>query len=125
MSDGPGDQWNPAAALDPAAGQLAVAFDDRSHSSAAHFDVTLATGIPGAGFGRGRVTSESSHLRDSLWFPARVIGCSRCVSWIGDFMTVAYDRDGTARMVGTDLRRRVSVGGRSGHTENIFYAASS
>ena len=109
--------------MNPVTGRLGVLFDDRSYGTGTTYDITLATGQPGGAFTPTRVSTESSHLTDNLWFPAGVLGCETCVSWIGDFLTIAYDSHGTAHMVWTDLRRKVTIGKRTGYTENIFYAS--
>jgi hypothetical protein len=123
VSGSPGDEWFAQAAVNPLTGELAVAFNDRASTYAQTFDVTLAIGLPGS-FSSVRITTKSSHLRDNLWFPAGVQGCEKCVYWTGDYIGLAFDTEGTAHAVWTDLRRRVTVPDvGTGYTENIFYAA--
>jgi hypothetical protein len=122
VSDAPQWQWTAFPSVNPTTGDLGVEFLDRSYGAGDAFDVTLATGRPGA-FTLQRVTTVSSPLHGNLWYPSRVPGCETCPFWIGEFVRFAYGSDGTANLVWTDLRRYITlpkVG--SGHTENIFYA---
>jgi hypothetical protein len=122
VSDAPGDQFMPFAAVDPASGALGVIFYDRSGDPSTLFDVTLMDGSPGS-FVSSRISTQSSHLDKNLWFPAGVPACPRCASWIGEYVALAYGGDGRANVAWTDLRRRVTVSGvGNGYTENIFYA---
>jgi hypothetical protein len=122
VSDAPSDQWEAFPAVNPATGELGVAFADRSDGSDQTVDLTLATGLPGA-FTLQRVTTVSSSLQDNLWFPAGVEGCETCATFIGEFVGLAYGTDGKANLAWADLRRYVTVPGvGTGYTENSFYA---
>jgi hypothetical protein len=99
-----------------------VVFYDRSYGSPDLFDVTLATGLPGA-FTLKRITTSSSHLDKNLWIPARIPRCQRCVTFIGDYIGLAYGSDGVANIVWTDVRNKVNVPhSGSGYNENEYFA---
>ncbi len=47
----------------------------------------------------------------------------QCVSWVGEFLPLAYGSDGTANMIWTDLRRFATVPGvGSGYMQNTYFA---
>jgi hypothetical protein len=124
VTNAPGDQWQAFAAVNPVDSSLGVAYYSRTSSHSQGFDLVLAEGLPGS-FRYTKVTTAPSPMKDNLWFPAGVDGCQTCVTFMGDYLGLAYAPDGTANLVWTDLRRHVTVPGvGSGFTENTFYAST-
>ena len=124
VSEAVSDQGYPFAAVDSATGELGVVFYDRSyHPRDRVFDVTLATGRPRS-FSSRRVTTESMPLTGNLWVGGEVPDCrDACVTFIGDYIGMAFGGDGTADIVWADARRFVHVPDvGAGFTENIFFA---
>jgi hypothetical protein len=89
------------------------------------YDTYLATGSPAYGtygFSASRVSTARSHPNDSLFFQAGIPECPKCAVFIGDYNGLDFGPDGTAHAVWTDMRRRVTLEGETGYTQNIFYA---
>lgn len=123
VASGPEDQWFPWLDVNPRTGKFGVLFHQED-SRRARYLTRLATGTPASGFSTTTVSTEASNSFDSVFRPAGAAAgeCAKCTTFFGDYISLDYGSDGTAHMVWTDMRREVTVGGVSGHTENIFYA---
>ncbi len=102
VDTGPGDQWFPAAAVNPVTGQLGVLYNDRDPSDPHLYNASLATGLPGS-FTKSTVSTAASDPTNSLFFQAGVTGCQKCATFNGDYIGLAYGSDGKANMVWTDM----------------------
>jgi hypothetical protein len=103
VSDAPSDQFYPWVAVNPVDGRVGVLYYDRRVPDDSVYNTTLAEGGPGA-WTYTKVSSRASHPRDSVFFRANVDGCMKCVTFIGDYIGLAYGGDGVAHMVWTDMR---------------------
>jgi hypothetical protein len=114
VSTSKGDQWFPSVDVNPVTGEIGVLYFDRRKGSN-RYNVTLATGLPGA-FTSERVSTAPSWPRKARWFSVRdsgvdVPGCNNCSTFIGTYLSLAYGPDGTAHMVWPDMRDRTFSGG--------------
>jgi hypothetical protein len=100
---GAGDQWFPWADVNPATGKLGVLYNDRGASNGPTYDAALAEGQPGA-FVKSIVSTEPSHPTMSEFFQAGVPGCEFCATFHGDYIGLAYGKDGHANTTWTDMR---------------------
>jgi hypothetical protein len=114
------DQWFPSVDVDPATGKIGVVYHDRT--SFGEYVTALSQGRNPAHLNRRVITDDHSHVRDSLYFRARVKGCYKCATFHGDYIGLAYGSDGAANAVWTDMRRLVTVQGSQGHFQQIFYS---
>ena len=121
VSAAAGDQFYPWAAIAPD-GTLNVVFFDRSYDPAnSRYGVTLARLAPrSSGFALARVDTGLSDPNHARWFSGATGGET---TFLGDYNGLAIGSDGVAHPVWTDMRRIVTVAGRTGATEDIFTAA--
>lgn len=122
VAAGPGDQWNPWVEVNPVTGVVGVAYYDGNVGGRGLYGLSLAEGRPGH-FRAQTVAPARSDLRDALFFPARVKGCSRCTVFNGDYLNLAYGPDGRRWTVWTDMRERRTFRGRTGHGQQVFVAS--
>jgi len=103
-------------------GTLNVVFFDRSYDPAnSRYGVTLARLAPrSSGFALARVDTGLSDPNHARWFSGATGGET---TFLGDYNGLAIGSDGVAHPVWTDMRRIVTVAGRTGATEDIFTAA--
>jgi len=100
------DQWFPWVDVSPVDGKVGVLYNDRSYD-ATHdtHEVTLSEGpAGGASFTSTRISTASSHPRDSRFFRALVAGCENCAVFNGDYIGLTYGSNGSANAVWTDMR---------------------
>jgi len=103
VDTGAGDQWFPWADVNPVTGQLGVLYHDRGASNGATYTTALAEGQPGS-FVKTTISTAPSHPTMSEFFQAEVAGCEFCATFHGDYIGLAYGRDGHANGVWTDMR---------------------
>jgi hypothetical protein len=117
-----GDQWFPSAAVDPTTGKVGVLYNTRGATNGTLFNAELSEGAPGS-WTRTTLSQRPSNPRNSLVFQAGVPGCLKCALFHGDYITLAYGRDGSANAAWTDHRRFIDLGnGDDGFTQNTFFA---
>jgi len=121
VSAAAGDQFYPWAAIAPD-GTLNVVFFDRSYDPAnSRYGVTLGRLAPrSGGFALARVDTGLSDPNHARWFSGATGGET---TFLGDYNGLAIGSDGVAHPVWTDMRRIVTVAGRTGTTEDIFTVA--
>jgi hypothetical protein len=92
--------------VNPVDGTVGALYNDRSYDPTHDtHEATLAESpTGGASFTSAKVSTASSHPRDSRFFRALVTGCENCVRFHGDYIGLAYGSDGNANMVWTDMR---------------------
>lgn len=114
------DQWFPWADVNPVDGTVGVIYNDQASGDPALYNATFAKGSPGS-FSSTVVSTAASHPDDSDFFQAGVPGCELCAAFHGDYLGLAYGRDGVANLVWTDMRDQdLSVG--TGYQMFIYYA---
>ena len=118
VAGGAGDEWFPWIAVNPRNGRYGVVYHEETGTG--RYATAYAV-ERGDGFRREQITSKESNARDALFFRANAPVCPQCTRFFGDYISLAYGRDGTAHLVWTDMRRDVGFRKEEGHTENIFY----
>ena len=103
VDTGAGDQWFPWADVNPLTGQLGVLYHDRGSSNGPTYTTALAEGQPGS-FVKTTVSTAPSNPTLSEFFQAGVPGCETCAVFHGDYIGLAYGRDGHSNSVWTDMR---------------------
>jgi hypothetical protein len=100
------DQWFPWVDVSPTDGIVGVLYHDRSYDPTHDsYDTTLAESTNGGGsFATSKISTASSHPRDSRFFRATIPGCENCARFHGDYIGLAYGSDGSANAVWTDMR---------------------
>jgi hypothetical protein len=100
------DQWFPWVDVSPVDGTVGVLYNDRSYDPTHDtHEATLAESpAGGASFTSAKVSTASSHPRDSRFFQALISGCENCARFHGDYIGLAYGSDGGANAVWTDMR---------------------
>jgi len=123
-----GDQFQPWAAYD-SSGLLRIGYYDRSYDAANHrYGYTLATETR-AGSLRFSTTQLSTALSDPTqgdrWFSGRTPNPAypHPTTFIGDYSGLATSGTSVVALW-TDLRDTVCFGGRCGHGEGAYFAAS-
>jgi hypothetical protein len=123
----PNDQFQPWSAYD-ASGRLRIGTFDRSTDPANHkYDYSLATETaPGTlAFATAPVsTQQSEPTRDDRWFAATLNPAFPfATSFLGDYSNIAVV-PGTTTVVSywTDMRNDVTFDGRTGHSEDAYFA---
>jgi hypothetical protein len=114
------DQWFPWVGVNPVTGKIGVVYHDRLDFG--EYGTAFSTGSKPWALQRRVITDNRSHVRDSLYFRARVPGCFKCATFHGDYISLAYGSDGAAHAVWTDMRRTVAVDDVDGHFQHIFYS---
>jgi hypothetical protein len=118
VSSAPGDQFYPWAAFGPD-GTVHVSYLDRAYDPAnSKYGVTLARmASAGGSLSRQRVDTGLSDPNHARWFSSSTGGKTL---FLGDYTGLAVGSDGLAHPLWTDMRRIVTVGDRTGTTEDIF-----
>lgn len=102
------DQWFPWVDVNPVDGTVGVLYNDRSYDPTHDtHEATLAESpAGGVSFISAKVSTASSHPRDSRFFRAgaNAPGCENCTRFHGDYISLAYGSDGSANAVWTDMR---------------------
>ncbi|HEY3311039.1 MAG TPA: sialidase family protein [Anaerolineales bacterium] len=108
------DQWFPWVDVSPVDGKVGVLYNDRSYDPT--FDTHEATlsesPAGGASFTSTKISTVSSHPRNSRFFRALVPGCEDCTRFHGDYIGLTYGSDGSANAVWTDMRDPDPLTGR-------------
>jgi hypothetical protein len=123
-----GDQWMPWGAYD-ATGILRIGLFDRQYDAANHkYDYSMATETGGGtlSFSTSKVSTVSSDpTTGNRWFAATLnASFPFATSFIGDYSNIAALPSGGAVAYWTDLREQACFGGRCGHGEDAFFAAT-
>jgi hypothetical protein len=115
------DQWFPSVSVNPLNGKVGVLYHTRTEDN--RYATAFAQGHPGD-WNIRKITTAGSHPRNSLYFRADVPGCVKCATFHGDYISVAYGRNGKANAVWTDMRRFIDFGvpGGQGYAQNIFFS---
>jgi BNR/Asp-box repeat len=115
------DQWFPSVSVNPVNGTVGVLYHSRTEDN--RYATVLAQGRPGDWHYR-KVSNAGSHPRNSLYFRAGAEHCFKCATFHGDYISVAYGKDGKANAVWTDMRRFIDLGvpGGQGYAQNIFFS---
>ncbi len=117
-----GDQWFPWVDANPVTGQLGVLYNSEVDRGQGRYVAKLAVGRSGGGFSSRRVSTASSNADNSIFFQAQVKGCYRCTRFFGDYIRLAYGRDGAANMVWTDMSKTITYSGLTAKGQFIYYA---
>lgn len=121
-----GDQFMPWGAFD-IRGTLHVGTFDRSRDASNHlYDYSVTTVSP-AGTSSGLVpvtTVRSDPTRNDRWFAATVNPAFPfATSFLGDYSNIAAMPDGSGVVAyWTDMRNDVTFAGRTGHSEDAYFA---
>jgi hypothetical protein len=122
------DQFQPWGAYDTA-GRLRVGTFDRATDAANHlFDYSLATetGSGTLAFNVSVLTTvQSDATKNDRWFAATDDPAFPfATTFIGDYSGIAATPSGGVVATWTDLRNEVSFAGRTGHGEDMYFAAA-
>jgi hypothetical protein len=123
--DSEADQWFPWADTNKMNGALVIGYMDANIDGPFRSDYGFANvtvpvgGVPGAPL---IVSSAPSHPNNSLFFTARVPGCTFCATFIGDYNGLAVGSDGNVHSVWTDMRRNASPPFPNRAVQDAFYA---
>ncbi len=115
-----GDQWFPWVDANPVTGQLGVLYN--SEVDRGRYVAKLAVGRSGGGFHSTRVSAGVSNADNSVFFQSHVKDCYRCTTFFGDYIRLAYGRDGSANMVWTDMSKTISYGGLTAKGQFVYFA---
>ena len=110
------DQWFPWVDVNPLTGTVGILYHDRSAGDLTVYDTAL-TEQPGS---KTIVSTAPSHPTQSRYFRAFTPGCENCATFHGDYINIAYGRDGRANMVWTDMRDPSDIDGL--FYQFIYYA---
>ncbi len=120
-----GDQFQPWGAYDES-GKLRIGYFDRKYDPANHmYGYTLATESSWGSltFGTAQMTTQlSDPTKNTRWFSGRTPNAAfpHPTTFLGDYSGISLE--GTAALW-TDLRLTTTFAGRSGTTEDAFYAS--
>ncbi len=116
------DQWFPWVDVSPVDGTVGVLYNDRSYdpTHSTHEATLSESPAGGASFTSVKVSTASSHPRDSRFFRALVTGCENCAVFHGDYIGLTYGSDGSANAVWTDMRDLDAATGR--YLQFIYFA---
>lgn len=120
VDTGSGDQWFPWVDANPVTGALGVLYNDQRGLGL--YKAKLSVGRPGSGFHGQLVSTAVSNADNSRFFQAQVKGCYRCATFFGDYIRVAYGRDGAANMVWTDMSKTITYDGQTAKGQYIYFA---
>ena len=100
------DQWFPWVDVSAVDGTVGVLYNDRSYDPThdTHEATLSESPTGGTSFAAAKVSTASSHPRESRFFRALVPGCENCATFHGDYIGLTYGADGNANMVWTDMR---------------------
>ncbi|MDQ2909652.1 MAG: glycoside hydrolase [Actinomycetota bacterium] len=99
---GGGDQWFPWVDVDPLTGKIGVIYHDRGASNGPTYNTSLAEGTPGS-LVKTVLNTAPSNPTMSEFFQAGIPTCEFCALFHGDYISVAYGKDGHANGVWTDM----------------------
>ncbi|MDQ2981543.1 MAG: glycoside hydrolase, partial [Actinomycetota bacterium] len=103
VDTGLGDQWFPWVDYNPVTGAIGILYHDRGGSNGPTYDTSLAEGTPDS-FGKTVLNTAPSNPTMSESFQAGIPTCEFCALFHGDYIAVAYGKDGHANGVWTDMR---------------------
>ena len=102
------DQWFPWVDVSPVDGTVGVLYNDRAYDPThdTHEATLSESPAGGATFTAAKVSTASSHPRDSRFFRAgaNAPGCENCARFHGDYIGLTYGANGNANLVWTDMR---------------------
>jgi hypothetical protein len=100
------DQWFPFVNVNPTNGTVGVIYNDRGYGASHRtYQVTLSESTNwGASFASQRLSTAGSHPRKAFNFQAQTPQCWHCSRFNGDYISLAYDANGRANAVWTDMR---------------------
>ncbi|HEY0442952.1 MAG TPA: hypothetical protein VGC90_01910, partial [Candidatus Limnocylindrales bacterium] len=122
-----GDQFQPWGTYDTT-GKLRVGFFDRSYDAANHrYGYTLATETASGSlaFGYDQLTTAlSDPTTGDRWFAATVNSAFPfATTFLGDYSGIARTPTGGIVALWTDLRENATFAGRTGKSEDAYFAA--
>ncbi len=100
---GGGDQWFPWVDVNPLTGTIGVIYHDRGASNGPTYNTAIAEGTPGS-LAKTVLNTAPSNPTLSEFFQAGIPTCEFCATFHGDYISVAYGKDGHANTVWTDMR---------------------
>jgi hypothetical protein len=103
VDTGGGDQWFPWVDVNPVTGTIGVIYHDRGGSNGPTYDTALAQGTPGS-LVKTKLNTAPSNPTMSEFFQAGIPACEFCALFHGDYISVAYGKDGHANTTWTDMR---------------------
>jgi hypothetical protein len=103
VDTGAGDQWFPWVDVNPANGNVGVLYHDRGGGNGPTYATALAEGQPGS-FAKTVLSTAPSNPTMSEYFQAGDPSCEFCAVFHGDYIGLAYGRDGHANATWTDMR---------------------
>ena len=115
-----GDQWFPWVDANPVTKAFGVLYNNEV--SLGRYTAKLAVGRPAQGFQSRTVSTDVSNADNSVFFQAQVKGCYRCTTFFGDYIRLAYGHDGSANMVWTDMRQKITFEGETAKGQYIYFA---
>jgi len=120
VDTGSGDQWFPWVDANPVSGALGVLYNDQRGLGL--YKAKLSVGRPESGFSGQLVSTAVSNADNSRFFQAQAKGCYRCTTFFGDYIRVAYGRDGAANMVWTDMSKTITYQGQTAKGQYTYFA---
>ena len=116
------DQWFPWADVSPVDGTVGVVYHDRSYDPTRDTHETTLSESPAGSlsFTSTKISTASSHPRESRFFRALVAGCENCARFHGDYIGLTYGSDRSANAVWTDMRDIDPLTGL--HLQFIYFA---
>jgi hypothetical protein len=99
---GRGDQWFPWADVNPVNGKVGIVYHDRGNANGPTYNTALAQGRPGA-FTKTILNTAPSDPTMSEYFQAGDPACEFCAVFHGDYIGLAYGKDGHANATWTDM----------------------
>src|SRR5262249_3272942 len=122
----PNDQFMPWGAYD-SSGHLRIGYFDRSYDPSNHsYGYTVATETtPGSlTFTTAQATTTLSNpTSGDRWFAATLDpGFPFATSFLGDYSNIAATPDGGVVAYWTDMRNQATFAGRTGQTEDAYFA---
>jgi hypothetical protein len=118
VDSGGGDQWFPWVDVDPTNGVPGVIYNDRGAANGPTHGASLKEGAT-----KTVLNARPSDPTNSVFFKAGVAGCEKCATFHGDYTRVAYDLNGVAHGLWTDMSVDNAVlGFGTGKAQFIGYA---
>jgi hypothetical protein len=103
VDSGAGDQWFPWVDYNPVTRKIGITYHDRGASNGPLYTTALAEGLPGS-FVKTTISTAASNPTMAEFFQAGDPACEFCATFHGDYIAVAYGRDGKANVTWTDMR---------------------
>jgi hypothetical protein len=124
VTTGLSDEWFPWADVDPLTHKLGIVYHGRDAGNNATYSTYLALTNGNGHYTVKRVSDKTSRARQSLFFRAGegAPNCHHCAVFIGDYISLDFGPDGSANVSWTDMRRKLTLDGFTGYTENSFFS---